>query len=267
MRPRSAGSRCGPWHMPPLCGGLGTSPKGRGSKGCPHAASRGAAPGPRRGPNIMECAKACPEGACAKGGCTNLPKACFAPLRNAQGGKAGLSPLGSGCFGGAGPPKACAKATSVLYVHCVADPTQLSVKWCRARTLRGQRSGPRDQAGPRGVPWHTNMFQRCPLRGYRYHPSSQRGGDIPLAGGGGLGASLVQRSKACPLAHCARGQNGFSRELGQSLPSGGPPGAPKPPHVFSRGGCAPINSPTTFWGGPRPPPKGCRAVYGGTSPS
>ena len=173
-----------------------------------------------------------------------------------------MSPLGSGCFGGAGPPKACAKATSVLYVHCVADPTQLSVKWCRARTLRGQRSGPRDQAGPRGVPWHTNMFQRCPLRGYRYHPSSQRGGDIPLAGGGGLGASLVQRSKACPLAHCARGQNGFSRELGQSLPSGGPPGAPKPPHVFSRGGCAPINSPTTFWGGPRPPPKGC---FGGAS--
>ena len=45
---------------------------------------------------------------------------------------------------------------------------------------------------------------------------------------GGLGPqskhAFDQRSKArrasllCPLAHCARGRNGFSRELGQSLP-------------------------------------------------
>jgi len=214
MRPRSAGSRCGPWHMPPQSGGLGTSPKGRGSKGCPHAASRGAAPGPRRGPNIMKCAKACPEGACAKGGCTNLPKACFAPLRNAQGGKAGLSPLGSGCFGGAGPPEACAKATSVLYVHCVAAPTQLSVKWCRARTLRGQRSGPRDQAGPRGLPWHTNMFQRCPLRGYRYHPE----GETSHSRVGGPWRKLGPEVESLPPCALRKGAKRFLKRVGTKSP-------------------------------------------------
>jgi hypothetical protein len=139
------------------------------------------------------------------------------------------------------------------------------------------RKGAKACFGPGRAPWGPSGAETTmifDIEGRHHNPLA-----VPVLGGlsiGGLGPqskhAFDQRSKArrasllCPLAHCARGRNGFSRELGQSLPRA-LGGVPLGDHNLFQGPqlmfqdatllLGPgIRGPRLLWGGPAPPDSG-----------